>query len=225
AISLARVTGRKHFASDVFIGSSLGWYLGREVYRAHHNPELGGEGWGELVENKPESPRNPENMGSPYVPLDSWIYPALERLAALGYVKSGYLGMRPWTRLECARLLEEAEQRIGDEDEKSGEGARIYRELSKEFSEESSRLNGAANLGANLDSVYARTTNISGSPLRDGYHFGQTIVNDYGRPYGKGFNSVDGITAHAEAGPLSISVQGEYQHAPAVASYTSSVLQ
>ena len=225
-VSATRVTGQQHFASDVVIGSALGWYFGRQVYRAHHDTNLGGDSWGDiLTESSGEKNRNPKNMGSPYVPLDSWIYPALERLAALGYVKSGYLGMRPWTRLECARLLEEAEQRIGDEDEKSGEGARIYRELSKEFSEESSRLNGAANLGANLDSVYARTTNISGSPLRDGYHFGQTIVNDYGRPYGKGFNSVDGITAHAEAGPLSISVQGEYQHAPAVASYTSSVLQ
>src|SRR5207244_13579665 len=64
-----------------------------------------------------------------------------------------------------------------------------------------------------------------GSPLPDGYHFGQTIVNDYGRPYGQGFNAVGGLTAHAEAGPFSISLQGEYQHAPAVASDPLSVLQ
>jgi hypothetical protein len=86
-------------------------------------------------------------------------------------------------------------------------------------------LNGAANVGMSLDSVYARTTQISGTPLRDGYHFGQTIINDYGRPYGEGFNAVGGLTAHAEAGPLSISLQGEYQHSPAVASYPTSVLQ
>src|SRR5437870_4675603 len=94
-----------------------------------------------------------------------------------------------------------------------------------EFADETARLDGAANLGASLDSVYVRTTNISGAPLRDGYHFGQTIINDYGRPYGEGFNSVDGFTAHSEAGPLSISVQGEYQHAPAVASDPASVLK
>src|SRR6185312_7323787 len=58
------------------------------------------------------------------------------------------------------------------------------------------------------------STVISGTPLRDGYHFGQTIINDYGRPYGEGFNNVSGVTAHAVAGPLSISIQGEYQHAP-----------
>ena len=90
---------------------------------------------------------------------------------------------------------------------------------------ETGRLNGAANVGTSLDSVYARTTQISGTPLRDGYHFGQTIVNDYGRPYGEGFNAIGGVTAHAEAGPLSVSLQGEYQHAPAVASDPLSVLQ
>ncbi len=51
---------------------------------------------------------SPAHMGSPYVPLDSWIYPALERLAAMGYMKTAMLGIRPWTRLECARLVSEA---------------------------------------------------------------------------------------------------------------------
>lgn len=38
------------------------------------------------------------SSGSTYVPLDSWIYPALDRLQALGYVDFAYLGLRPWTR-------------------------------------------------------------------------------------------------------------------------------
>jgi hypothetical protein len=225
-VSATRVTGQQHFASDVIIGSALGWYFGRQVYRAHHDTDLGGAPWGDILpDSSGEKARNPENMGSPYVPLDNWIYPALERLIALGYIKSGYLGIRPWTRMACAQMLEEAEQKIADEDDHSEEGARIYGELAKEFAEENSRLNGAANIGAKVDSIYARVTNISGPPLRDGYHFGQTIVNDYGRPYGRGFNSVGGVTAYAEAGPLSIYVQGEYQHAPGTSSYTSSVLQ
>jgi hypothetical protein len=122
-------------------------------------------------------------------------------------------------------MLDEAQQNIADEDDPSEQAPRIYGELAKEFSSETARLNGAANVGASLDSVYARVTNISGPPLRDGFHFGQTIINDYGRPYGEGFNSVDGFTAHTEAGPLSVSVQGEYQHAPGVASDPLSVLQ
>jgi len=225
AISLARVTGRKHFASDVFIGSSLGWYLGREVYRAHHNPELGGEGWGELVENKPESPRNPENMGSPYVPLDSWVYPALERLAALGYIQSAYLGMRPWTRMECARLLEE----VGDDSryssESQNETLQLLSRLATEFGDESSRRGGASNIGIGLDSIYTRVTNISNSPLRDGFHLGQTLINDYGRPYAEGFNNVTGLSAFAVAGPLSLFFRGEYQKTPRTTPYPASVLQ
>jgi hypothetical protein len=224
AVSVARITGRKHFAADVFVGSALGWYLGREVYRAHHDPELGGPGW-DGSSNDSEERRAPANMGSPYVPLDSWVYPALVRLAALGYVQSAYLGIRPWTRMECARLLVEAGERIGDGSEENGEANRLYSALAGEFSDESARWNGAANLGASLDSVYNRSTGISGTPLRDSYHFGQSIINDYGRPYGEGFNAVAGFTSHAVAGPLSITIQGEYQHAPAVPSDAPSVLQ
>src|SRR5215472_12016395 len=200
-ISATRVTGQQHFASDVIVGSALGWYFGRQVYRSHHDSDLGGEAWGDLLpESSGEKIRNPENMGSPYLPLDSWVYPAMERLIALGYVKTAYLGIRPWTRMECARMLEEAKETVGDDDELSGQEARIYHDLEQEFASENARLNGAANAGATLDSVYTRITNISGPPLRDGYHFGQTIINDYGRPYAQGLNSVDGFTAHATAG-------------------------
>ena len=224
-VSATRVTGQQHFSSDVVIGSALGWYFGRQVYRAHHDSDLGGSSWGSLLPEKSGTEtRNPENMGSPAVPLDSWIYPALQRLIALGYVKSGYLGIRPWTRLECARMLEEAQQQIEDAGDQGGEAVRIYNDLADELSFETRRLDGATNVGMSVDSVYARTTQISGTPLRDGYHFGQTIINDYGRPYGEGFNAVGGLTAHAEAGPLSISFQGEYQRSPAVASDPVTVL-
>src|SRR5207302_519382 len=62
-------------------------------------------------------------------------------------------------------------------------------------------------------------------PLRDAYHFGQTIINDNGRPYGEGFNSLAGVTAHAVAGPLSFDIQGEYQHAPGTPSDPPGALQ
>jgi membrane-associated phospholipid phosphatase len=225
-VSATRVTGQQHFPSDVIVGSALGWYFGRQVYRAHHDSDLGGSSWGSVLPEKSgDGTRNPENMGSPAVPLDSWIYPAMERLIALGYIKSGYLGIRPWTRLECARMLDEAQQQIQDAGDQGGEAVRIYNDLANELSFETGRLNGAANVGMSVDSVYARTTQISGTPLRDSYHFGQTFINDYGRPYGEGFNAVGGLTAHAEAGPFAFYVRGEYQHAPAMASAQTSVLQ
>jgi membrane-associated phospholipid phosphatase len=220
AVTLTRVTSKQHFASDAVVGSALGWYFGRQIYRAHHDPELKGAAWGDFLEEPTEKGAgNPANMGSPEVPPDSWVYPLFERLAALGYIQSAYLGMRPWTRMECARLLQEADDRLNHDDPEQGEGEKIFEALNDEFRDEIARLDGAPNLGVSLDSVYARFTNISGKPLRDGYHFGQTIVNDFGRPYGEGLSAIDGASAHAVAGPLAFYVRGEYQHAPGSPSY------
>ncbi len=36
AVSASRFTGRNHYLSDVFVGSALGYGIGRFVYRAHH---------------------------------------------------------------------------------------------------------------------------------------------------------------------------------------------
>jgi hypothetical protein len=224
-ISATRVTAKQHFPSDVIIGSALGWYFGREVYRSHHDPEVGGSGWGSLLEEKSETKtRNPNYMASPYIPLDSWIYPALERLIALGYLKSAVLGMRPWTRMQCARMLEDAQEKFVDDGAYEGEAGKLYATLMSEFGTEVARLDGKANVGTRIDSIYSRSMGISGTPLRDGYHFGQTIINDYGRPYWSGYNNVTGIIAEAETGPMSFFVRGEYQHAPAMPSYPGSVL-
>ncbi len=225
AVSVSRVTGRKHFTSDVFIGSVLGWYLGRQVYRAHHNPELSGTEWNPSFDEISENPARPEDMGSPYVPLDSWVYSGFDRLAALGYVQSAFLGIRPWTRMECARMLGEAAERLQTDGARSGEGQSLYTALAEEFVGETARFNGARNFGVSLESVYVRTTQISGAPLRDGYHFGQTIVNDFGRPYWAGFNAVSGLSAQGVAGPLAFYVRGEYQHATAVPAQPTLALQ
>jgi hypothetical protein len=225
AITVTRVTARQHFPSDVVVGSALGWYFGRQVYRAHHDPETGGSPWGSLIEEKTgDKARNPNYMASAYVPIDSWIYPALQRLIALGYMQSNMLGMRPWTRMQCARMVEESGDKLGDDADDSAEAGRIYKSLAQEFAPEMGRLDGAANVGGQIKSVYTRMTGISGTPLRDSYHFGQTLINDYGRPYWTGFNNVTGVNADAEAGPLAFNLQAEYQHAPAMPSYSSQVL-
>ena len=225
AVSITRVTAKQHFASDAIIGGALGWYLARQVYRAHHDPELGGSGWGNVFEEKTgDKVRNPNYMASPYVELDSWIYPALERLIALGYIRSEVLGMRPWTRMSCARLVDDAEDRFPNNGLEEGEAGRIYRALTSEFTAEIAKLDGAANVDARVESVYTRMMGISGTPLRDGYHFGQTIINDYGRPYWAGFNNITGLSADAEAGPVSIYFRGEYQHSPAMPSESPQTL-
>ena len=94
---------------------------------------------------------------------------------------------------------------------------KVYAALKDEFSDEIVRLGGDANLGVNVDSVYIRGTQIAGAPLHDGLNFGQTIINDYGRPYGEGFNNVTGFSGHAVSGPLSFYVRAEYQHSASLA--------
>jgi membrane-associated phospholipid phosphatase len=234
AVTVARVTGKEHFPSDVLAGGALGYLIARQIYQRHRDPEVSSAPWGNPFEfHAPEQDklRSPRNMGSPYVPLESWVYPGLERLQALGYLQTAYLGIRPWTRMECARLLEEAGEgmRYGDGEQAGGESSsevqKTYAALLSEFGDEMDRRNGAANVGFGLDSIYIRWTGITGTPLRDGYHFGQTMVDDYGRPYGEGFNQITGMRASGVAGPFSFSFRGEYQHAPQVASDPANVLQ
>jgi Capsule assembly protein Wzi/PAP2 superfamily len=215
AISASRVTGKEHFPSDVLVGSILGYLIAQHVYHAHHNPELWGGSWQMPGRDRNDGQdRQPASMGSPYVPLDSWVYPAMERLEAMGYVQTAMLGMRPWTRLECARLVEEAVDHQSSLEKDPPVPDRLIDSLETEFATEIGLLGGARNRSIELESVYARFTGISGQPLRDGYHFGQTVTNDFGRPYGEGFNSVTGISGWASSGPFTAYLRGEYQHAP-----------
>jgi Capsule assembly protein Wzi/PAP2 superfamily len=214
AVSFARVHGRQHFPSDVFVGSVLGYLVAQSVYSRRHDSELRGSSWAsprEWVEegNKAHSPAY---MGSPYVPLDSWVYPAMERLAALGYLKTVSLGIRPWTRLECARLLMEASE-LEPEADGPLEVQQLYSVLSEEFAHDSELVSGERNLDAQLESIYSRALGISGRPLTDNFHFGQTVLNDYGRPYGEGFNAVAGASGWSTAGPFVVYARGEYESA------------
>ncbi len=212
AISASRVTGRQHFSSDAFIGSALGWYMGRQVWEGHQVPDA--KRWGTFEKPPRAAERNPNDYGSPYVPLDSWVYPAFDRLFALGYMQSGFIDLRPWTRMECARLVEETGEQLAGSEANSGQAVLLYKSLKQEFAPELDLRNGGSNTAAVLDSFYTRVTGISGTPLRDGYHFGQTIVNDYGRPYGEGLNLATGFSSYATTGPLSAYVRAEYQRAP-----------
>jgi Capsule assembly protein Wzi/PAP2 superfamily len=217
-VSAARVSGRNHFPSDVVVGSAMGWLIGRQAYKSHHDPELPGAGYGTFVREPRIEGFPSAERGSPYVPIDSWVYPAFDRLAAMGVLDSGIAGLRPWTRKECSRLVEEIS---GEVDESNPDEAwRIYSALAREFASE---VKGEETDYIGLDSVYARVTSISGPPLTDGYHFGQTIVNDYGRPYQRGTNALGGFSSTGVAGALAFSVRGEYEHAPSAAGFSQAV--
>src|SRR5579859_5872571 len=213
-VDYSRIRSRQHFPSDVLVGSVLGNLVAQNVYSRHHDPELGGDAWRSISQIfRGDGAYSPENQGSPYVPLDSWIYPALDRLAAMGLIDSGFAGMKPWTRNECVRLLGEASERV-DAGVGGAEAEQTYQLLETEFRGELDRAGGPDRARANLESVYARVTNISGQPLTDGNHFGQTITNDFGRPYQQGFNSVEGFSAWTTSGRWVGYVRAEYQHSP-----------
>jgi len=158
--------------------------------------------------------------GSTYVPMDSWIYPALDRLHALGYLNSAFLGIRPWTRLSIAHMLEQSADRI-DTDEKNDEAREIYLAVLREVQPDIDNATELNHPSGELESVYTNLRGISGTPLRDSFHLGQTLINDYGRPYEGGFNNYSGFSARAEAGRFTLYFRGEYQYAPSAAGYSA----
>ena len=162
------------------------------------------------------------SLGSPYIPVDSWIYPAVLRLYSLGYVDSVFLGLRPWTRSSVAHMLEGAGPRIEDDQgaPQADQAEEIYEALMHEISEDISGpcLNGQG--GAHIESAYTVLRGMSGTPLRDSYHLGSTVINDYGRPYANGFNNYTGASGYATAGRFSLYARGEFQHAPSATGYS-----
>jgi len=157
--------------------------------------------------------------GSAYVPMDSWIYPALDRLHSLGYLDNSFLGIRPWTRLSIAHMLEQSADRI-DTDDNDDEAREIYLAVLHEVQPDIDNATELNHPNGELESVYTNLRGITGTPLRDSFHLGQSIVNDYGRPYEGGINNYSGFSARAEAGRFTLYFRGEYQYAPSATGYS-----
>ena len=225
-VTAGRVIGQKHWASDAIIGSALGWYMGTQIFRARSSgAEISAANWGSFEKSPDDALKDPAYMGTTYVALDSWVYPVFQRLAALGYLPNTTLAIRPWTRIACARAILEAQETARDAGEDGSSIRPMIQPLQQEFAIELANLEGERNLGVELDSAYARVTAIAGRPLRDSYNFAQTLYDDYGRPYGQGFNTVDGGAVRAEAGPLAFYFRGEFQHGSSLPNYTSTQAQ
>jgi hypothetical protein len=149
------------------------------------------------------------------------------RLYSLGYIDTVYLGMRPWTRSSINNMLDEVDSRIEDYDAgpATDEAERIYKALTREL-----RFNAEASCQApeekvRVESVYSVARGISGTPLRDSYHLGSTIINDYGRPYQNGFNNYTGVSGYASAGRFLLHVRGEFHEAPSATGYSNALTQ
>jgi hypothetical protein len=161
------------------------------------------------------------SAGSSYIPVDSWIYSAALRLYYLGYLPTAYLGLRPWTRESLAHMLTLSEISL-QSNYTPGEAVEINARLRRELAPELANETSASLRDAN---VYTRVREIHGDILNDSFHFGQTIVNDYGRPDEPGVNNLTGFSVEAHSGRFSLFVRSEYQHAPAAVGYSAAVAQ
>ena len=169
----------------------------------------------------------PRTVASPYIPVDSWVYPAMLRLYSLGYVDTVYLNMRPWTHASLRRMLQQASDRIKDakaapaESEAEGLYDALIRELRYDTDNSCPPQKGMAR----IDSVYSMARGLSGTPLRDSFHLGSTIVNDYGRPYTNGLNNYSGASGYASVGRFLLYVRGEFQGAPSAPGYSPALAE
>ncbi len=169
----------------------------------------------------PDEDKIKTHDGSAYIPLDSWVYPEITRLYSLGFASTLYLSMRPYTRQSLAHVLEATHDDIVDSGDEEAE--QILAELERYLDTEPT--DGLTPRGTvfGTETLYARAMGIQGQILNDSFHLGQTIANDYDRPYQAGFNSVVGFSELAEQGRFSFYFRGEYQHAASAAGYSQTL--
>jgi hypothetical protein len=149
------------------------------------------------------------------------------RLYSLGFVDDVFLGMRPWTRSSVSHMLEQAGARIDDADAgpATDQAQEIYDALMHELRNEMSGPCLTHQGNSRIESVYTVARAISGTPLRDSYHLGSTIINDYGRPYQSGFNNYSGASGYAAAGRFVLYARGEFEAAPSATGYSQPLAQ
>jgi hypothetical protein len=162
-----------------------------------------------------------------YIPVDSWIYSAVARLESMGYASGTFMGMRPWTPANVLHMLSETPRQIRE--------AIMYGDLTVEEAESlyTALLRGLLLEGPcspkqgqiAVESTYTVLRGVSGPPLMDSFHLGQTIINDFGRPVQNGLNSYTGASGHISAGRFVVYARGEFQQAPPGAGYSYKLSQ
>src|SRR5260370_23874488 len=108
-------------------------------------------------------------IGSTYIPVDNWVYDAMDRLQALGYVDSAFLGIRPWTRTSVLAVLAETAPKL--EDTPGDDEAReIYLALERELKPSSEPPPTYFKPHTTLESPSALAPGIGAQPLRASFH-------------------------------------------------------
>jgi len=126
--------------------------------------------------------------------------------------------MRPYTRLSLLHILQQSsDEIISDGNQQAMD---ILAWLDDYLADETPAKGFDRGRVYGLETIYTRLMGIGGQSLRDSYHLGQTVVNDYGRPYEPGFNNITGFSTVNEMGRFSLYVRGEYQHSATGSGYS-----
>ncbi len=86
AVSASRYTARKHFLSDVLVGSAIGYGIGRYVYKTHHDPSL--DAPGASVSQSDEAEGRRESARSKFLPFVAPTFSRARREYGLALVWS-----------------------------------------------------------------------------------------------------------------------------------------
>ncbi len=168
-----------------------------------------------------ETSTHTDALGSTYIPVDSWVYTEVLRLYSLGYIDTAFINMRPWTRRSLLHMLQASSDDIMSDG--NDQAVEILAKLNDYLTAETPAAIYSRGAVYGLETAYTRMLGIDGQTLRDSYHLGQTIANDYGRPYEPGFNNITGFSTVNEVGRFSLYLRGEYQHAPSGGGYSQAL--
>ena len=214
--------------SRVFVLCCLLFLMGTTSYlsvvpaRAETPGEAAADGKGLSA---PAAPCAASELGSPYIPMDSWMYPSLARLYSLGYLDLSFQGLRPWTRSSVIHMLEETSAQLEDAPDNAAtdEARTLYDSVWHELNIDAEGPCFQHRGQVRLESGYEVARGITGTPLHDSYHIGETITNDYGRPYENGFDNYSGVSGYATAGIFTLYARTEFQYAPSAAGYSQTL--
>jgi Capsule assembly protein Wzi len=165
-----------------------------------------------------------DSLGSAYIPVDSIVYPMALRLYSMGYLDTAFITMRPWTRRSLLHMLEQSSPAIiaSGNDQAIDLLAKLDHYIASEGAEDTTtEVHFDRGNVYGVQSVYTRILGISGQTLNDSFHLGQTIAQDYGRPYEPGVNNITGVATLNEWWRLSLYVRGEYEHSAAGTGYST----
>lgn len=134
---------------------------------------------------------------SPNIPLDSWVYPALDKLAGLGLIRSSLQGTRPVSRREAARQILEAREQL-DAAHSPPVAFELLGRLEQEMETFLSEAGGQPGSGywprlreLRFETIYQEGAPSTASPAAANNALQHALnVNNFGLDFGEGFNAL-----------------------------------